>query len=132
MEPFMRRFLVSVIAAVVLQVAPPHPSLSSTAAADPVPKITIPTELLSDATVTTDGGSVARLEAGDWLVPGAFRDDWDTETRRLQEQETRLEAENASLKESLRKTDPTWYWIVGAFVSGLTIRYGYDEVRSWF
>jgi hypothetical protein len=125
----MRRLFAAVVAAAALQMSPP---LLSAAAADPVPRVTIPTELLSPATVTTDGGSVARLDAGDWLVPKTYRDDWDAEMRRLQDQETRLEAENESLKKSLRATDPKWYWLVGAFVSGLTIKYGYDEVKGRF
>jgi hypothetical protein len=122
------KIAIVVVAAAGLQL----PQLSSPAVADPVPKITIPTQLLDPATVTTDAGRSARLDAGDWLVPEGFRDDWDTETRRLQEVETRLEAENESLRESVRDAYPVWYYLAGAFVAGIAIREGYDEARSWF
>ena len=104
----------------------------SPAAADPVPQITIPTELLSDATVTTDGGSVARLSAGDFLVPGERWNWLDEELKRYQREAPRLKAENKSMKESLLSTRSTWYWIAGGFAAGFAAKLGSDEVRSWF
>jgi hypothetical protein len=105
--------------------------ISSPAAADPVPKIDIPMELMSDATVTTDGGSVVRLSAGDYLVPGDRWDWLDEELKRYQKEVPRLEAENNSMKASLRDMPSTWYWIAAGFAAGFAAKMGLDEVRSW-
>lgn len=102
------------------------------AAADPVPRITIPTELLSDATVTTDAGSVARMAAGDFLVPGEKWRELDGELRLYQREVPRLEAENVSMKRSLLDTRSTWYWVAGGFAAGFAAKMGADEVKGWF
>ncbi len=72
-----------------------------------------PIRLLSPSTVVTDGGSTLRLDPGVFL-PQADYEKLDIELRRLQDQETRLEAENDSLKSSLSG----WPFIVGGFVAG--------------
>lgn len=73
-----------------------------------------PIRLLTPSTVVTDGGSELRLEPGVFLPEPDFQK-LDDELRRLQVQETRLTAENQSLKESMT---PSWYFYVGAFVAG--------------
>ena len=125
----MRKIIVAAVVAAGLQIQPPH--LSSPAVADPVPRVELPAELLEPATVVRDGEPIARLDAGDWLVPGARWNWLDAELRRLQEAETRLEAENESMRDSLRSRQSTWYWVAGAFATGLAAARGYDEVRSW-
>ncbi len=105
-----RMIRITVIVATVL-------FLLSDAAADPV-RIDVPTRIKSAATITTDHGSVARLNAGGWLIPGPEWHRIDLEIRRLQTAETRLTAENKSLRNSLDDTSSVWKWIVGAAVLG--------------
>lgn len=124
----MKPLLIVVVAAGLIALPPMR-----LAAADPVPKITIPTELLDPATVTTDAGKSARMDAGDWLVP---KERWDWRERELitlQDDKTRCTAENESMRTSLEEMPSTWYWIAGAFSLGLTVGLGYDEIRDrWF
>lgn len=57
-----------------------------------------PCRIKTPSTLKTDGGSELRLPAGVYVVSAVQWAALDAETRRLQEQETRLAAENASLK----------------------------------
>lgn len=68
------------------------PLLFSRAAAEPL-------RLRSTATCTTEGGSSVTLPPG-WYFDEPDFDELDGEVRRLQESETRLRAENKSLRET--------------------------------
>lgn len=74
--------------------------------------------LSSDSHVVTSGGSVLDLP------PGHFLDDTsyvklDAEVKRLQDTETRLQAENKSLRASLDSWQPGPYTLAGTFLVGL-------------
>lgn len=88
------------------------------AAADP------PIHLQTSAEVKTDGGSQLRLPPGYFLDEPAWSA-LDTELRRLQDAETRLAAENTSLRASARTTTPTsppsWYVVVSTFATGVAV-----------
>lgn len=76
--------------------------------------------LKTPSSARTDGGTNLRLP------PGYFLDEtsWaklDAETRRLQERETRLKAENESLRKSARSISFGWYALAGAFVLGASL-----------
>ena len=86
--------------------------------ADPLP--TKPSVFKTATVCTTAGGSRLELPAGWWLVPPLNWSALDTELRRLQDAETRLAAENASLKEAARNWRPAWYYIAGALSLGYT------------
>lgn len=91
------------------------------AAADPTPVCTdaIPCHLrMRDATTLTKPDGVQYL-----LPPGHFYDEptWqglDSEVRRLQDSDTRLKAENQSLRGSLASWQPGWLTITTAFLAG--------------
>lgn len=95
---------------------------SRTAAAEPVkpcsPSDPCHLRMREDTTLTKDDGTQYRLP------PGHFYDQptWDTlelEFKRLQTQETRLEAENKSLRKSMDETwKPGWLTIFSALVIG--------------
>lgn len=83
------------------------------AAGEPVGPDNPPLHLTTPSHVITQGGS--ELD----LPPGYFLDDeqWsalDTELRRLQDEETRLGAENQSLRASAHSGAP--WWAIGAAV----------------
>lgn len=85
------------------------------AAADPVHL-----HMRSPSTVTTDGGTTLKLPPGYFLDEESYGK-LDTEVRRLQEQETRLVAENGSLRKTLSSWRPGWVVVVSAVVSGVAI-----------
>jgi hypothetical protein len=77
--------------------------LATSAAADPAPEpgiATSPIHLLSPATVTTEGGTELALPAGVYILEQPAWFALDAEFKRLQDAETRLDAENASLRAS--------------------------------
>ncbi len=114
------RTVASVVVALVV-------SLGRVASADPVPKI--PTQLLSPATVDTEGGSHFELPSGWWLLPPDDVPRIDLELKTCQDDRTRALAENRSLKESLREIDPAWYYVLGAVVAGFGAGVVYAELR---
>lgn len=93
-------------------------SAPTTAIADPTPVVQPPTHLASSSAVHTDGGSDLRLPAG-YFLPEPTWSVLVTETKRLQDAETRLKAENASLRTSVANSSPSWYVLATAVVSSL-------------
>ncbi len=92
------------------------------AAADPATaEAPPPTHLASSSAVHTDGGSDLRLPPGYFLAePTWLR--LDAETRRLQDAETRLRAENTSLRASAATGwQPGWYTVVLAVSGGIAL-----------
>ena len=71
-----------------------------------------PVHVHSGATCRTDGGVDLRLPPGYYLPEQAW-DDLDRETRRLQDQETRLTAENGRLRALTDRTVVTTLAYVG-------------------
>lgn len=102
-------------------------SSSAGAAADTVefaPGEPLNVRLGSPSTVVTDGGTEVRLPEGVYLLGPAEWEKLDAELRRLQEAETRLGAENQSLRESARL--PSWklpvsIGVVVGLVAGILI-----------
>jgi len=102
--------------------AAPAPTAPPTVIADPptdsafdpvdvTPDLSKPVQLLSDSVVKTDGGSVLHLPPGRYYRENV----WvvlDTEIRRLQAQETRLTAENASLRTAVGGWQPGWWTLL--------------------
>lgn len=74
--------------------------------------------LKTPSNVRTDGGSDLRLPPGYFLDEPAWGK-LDTELRRLQDQETRLEAENQSLRKSAKGVSFGWYALGTAVALGL-------------
>lgn len=90
----------------------------------PFEDTSVPLHIVSASDVVTDGGSLLRLP------PGYFLDEpmwlrFDTEIRRLQDAETRLAAENESLRESVSRAPPggwrTMVLVAGALAAGIAI-----------
>lgn len=76
--------------------------------------------LESPSTVVTDGGTELRLPPG-YFVPDVTWQRLDAEVVRLQNTETRLEAENRTLRET---PPPTRQWWIGAgigLVAGIVL-----------
>lgn len=80
-----------------------------------------PLHIKTPSTLKTDGGSEVRLPAGVYVIGAAEWAALDVEVRRLQEQETRLVAENAALRESAGEGPGlgTLGLVVGAFAAGV-------------
>lgn len=100
-------------------------TLSHDAAAEPSPGEAGPTpaesfRFLTPARCVTEGGSTVELAPGRYLPEPAWIT-LDTEVRRLQAVETRLVAENRSLRESARPRYGTTALVVGALVAGIAI-----------
>jgi hypothetical protein len=101
----VRTFIAIAVAAAI--------TLASTSAlAEPPPPIhlTVPT------TVADGEGHTLALPPGFFL----FEETWqalDLEVKRLQDQETRLTAENQVLRES--SDPPGWWWVVGGLAAGI-------------
>jgi hypothetical protein len=79
-----------------------------------------PLHIKTPSTLVTDGGSKLRLPPGYFYDEGQ-RDMLDIELRRLQEQETRLTAENSSLRDSAGSWSPGWRFAAVAFTVGSAI-----------
>lgn len=58
------------------------------------------------------------LPLGSHILDGTSFDNLETEHKRLQDQETRLAAENKSLRESLGGWRPGWITVVAVLVAG--------------
>lgn len=71
------------------------------------------------ATLITASGEVVPLPAGVFLTTAAF-EKLNVEVVRLQDAETRLRAENASLRDSLGDSKSTWLAIGGVALAVLT------------
>jgi hypothetical protein len=82
-----------------------------------------PIKVKSPSTLRTDKGSEVRLPPGVFLSQPEY-DELDVEVRRLQDAETRLRAENISLRNSLRDTPSPWIGLVGVALTGITILVG--------
>lgn len=92
------------------------------AAADPATPVKVNgvAHLASASAVHTDGGADLRLP------PGYFLDEpsWtklNTETRRLQDAETRLNAENRSFRASASSWQPGWITLATALGGGIAL-----------
>lgn len=94
---------------------------------EPVP----PTRLGTDAVITTSGGSTLNVPPGTIVVLPETWEKINAELLRLQEQETRLVAENTSLKKSARESGALWGTVavlVSGVLAGLAIeRYVLDN-----
>lgn len=89
-------------------------ALSARAVAEPL-------HLKTPSNVITDGGTSLRLPPGYFLEEPSW-ERLDLEVRRLQDRETRLSAENASLRASASGWTPGWKTlgsaVITAFVAG--------------
>ncbi len=99
-----------VITAIILAIA------ARAAAADPA----INLHMRSPSHVVTDGGSKIDLPPG-YFMDEPSHDKLDAETKRLQDAETRLTAENKSLKGSLAGYQPGFYTIATVTVLGIVL-----------
>lgn len=87
--------------------------LATRAAADETPiHLTVPT------TVSDGEGHTRSLPPGFFLTVSQW-ERLDSETRRLQEQEIRLRAENESLRGSGEA--PGWWWVVSGIAAGAAL-----------
>lgn len=91
-------------------------ALASRSAADPILHLKTP------SAVHTQGGTDLTLPPGYFLDEPTFADK-DAEMRRLQEQETRLNAENQSLRKSAKKSPWDWKVVSAAFAAGCAFTY---------
>lgn len=103
-----RRFVRRVLVAAVV-------SLSTAAAADPV-QTDRPIHLLVNGTLSAEGGGSLSVPPGYFLTEPLWAD-LDTEVKRLQTAETRLGAENLSLRKSAEKV--RWWPYLTAAAVGL-------------
>jgi hypothetical protein len=72
----------------------------------------------------SEGGTELLLPADFWLIPPAVRESETLEMRRLQDTETRLTAENTSLRGSIRSvTAGARLWVVTAAALGFSAGY---------
>ena len=88
---------------------------TSRAAAEPVHL-----HMRTPSTVTTEGGNTRQLPPGYFLDEDSYTK-LDAEMRRLQEQETRLGAENRSLRGTLSSWQPGWIVVTVAIASGVAL-----------
>ena len=79
-----------------------------------------PIHTQSPYTLTTDGGTTLRLPPSYILTEPAW-DVLDLEMKRLQDAETRLDAENQSLRKSAGTWSPGWKSLVTVFAVGLGV-----------
>jgi hypothetical protein len=91
-------------------------SLLGPAYADPPVNV----HLRTPSTVHTDGGVDLRLPPG-YFLDETSRRDLDAEVKRLQTQEIRLAAENASLVKATQGWQPGWYTLAISFAGGLAL-----------
>lgn len=91
--------------------------LVSPAAADPA---TTPLHLLTSSTVVTDGGSTLKLPPSYVLTEKSWSA-LDLEMKRLQDLDTKLTAENGSLRAAVSGWQPGFYTLAVAVVSGMAL-----------
>lgn len=78
--------------------------------------------------VVTDGGSDLRLPPG-YFLDEPTHDKVDAEVRRLQDAETRLTAENQSMRKSLDGWQPGFYTLAIAAASAIVLGwYAHDKL----
>lgn len=94
----MNRKLLALVVAFVVSL------LTTNAAAEPLSEVTPITE---SVTLRADSGAELRVPPG-FFVPAPLWATLDAEIKRLQEAETRLAAENASLRASANDDGPGW------------------------
>lgn len=108
----MRRRRAALLVALTLTIEAPR------AAAEPyTPKPGEVLHLKRPTTGRTDGGTDLRLPPGYFLDEAKY-EAVDDELRILQDERTRLKAENASLRESAKDWSPPWWLIATAFAAG--------------
>lgn len=104
----------TLVLAVVLVVS----LLSASTTAEPLPEVTPITE---SVTIRADSGAELRVPPGMYVPTPAWLA-LDAELKRAQDAETRLAAENKSLRTSAAESGPGWgtVWIVaGALAAGI-------------
>lgn len=69
------------------------------------------------------------LPVGTHILDGTSWENLDGEHRRLQEQETRLKAENRSLRNSANEWSPGWRTVV--FITAGALAIGFTAERIW-
>ncbi len=92
------------------------PLLARTAAGDPAG----PLHLETPSSVQTDGGTSLRLPPG-YFVEERVWSDLDLEMRRLQDAETRLTAENTSLRGAAAGWQPGWVTLTVTLAAGIVL-----------
>ena len=108
-----RRVAVSVVVALAV--------MTRVADADPTdPPAPVNLHIRSPSYLVTDGGSDLRLPPG-YFLDEPTRDRLDAEMRRLQELETRLTAENATLSKGVSGWQPGWVSIALTFAGGMAL-----------
>lgn len=88
------------------------------AAADPVAVPPVDLHIHSDSHLITDGGNDLRLPPG-YFQDEPTHDKLDQSLKGLQDDKTRLTAENGSLKAAVSTWQPGWYVVLGAVVTGV-------------
>lgn len=116
--PFSLYEFAAIIAAILV--------IATVANADPAPPVNL--HMRSPSRVVTDGGTELRLPAG-YFVDEATHDKLDNELRRLQAAETKLNAENSTLRADMAGWQPGPYTLAITFVVGLAAgMYLYHEL----
>lgn len=98
--------------------APPAPCEAFPPPVTHEPDLAGPVRFRTPSAVVTEGGASLRLPAGYFLVDPLWTS-WELELRRLQDAETRLAAENESLRRSAEEWQPGWKLLAGAVLTGL-------------
>lgn len=89
-----------------------------------------PVRLRTPSAVITEGGSSLRLPAGYYLAEPLWTS-WELKLRRLQDAETRLTAENDSLRKSAAGWSPGWRTLATALLVGMVAGgYGYHKLHD--
>ena len=109
--------------------AEPAPAPNPVEDADTATTAPPPVRVKSPSTLTTDKGSVLRLPARTVILWPETWDVLDAEVRRLQDAETRLEAENRSLRGSAKVSTPRVLAIGAAVLAGIAVGYGASRWR---
>ncbi len=97
--------------------------LTTSAAADGAPVEAPPTphlQLTTPMLLTRNDGATRMLPPGHFFDNPAY-DKIEKEIKRLQDQETRLTAENFSLRKATEGWTPGWKTVASVFVTGVTI-----------
>lgn len=74
----------------------------------------------SPSRLETDKGTKLRLPPS-YILDEPSWSKLDTEHKQLEDDRTRLTAENKSLRESAAHWKPAWYWIASATIGGIAI-----------
>lgn len=87
-----------------------------------------PTRVLTPSRIITDAGSERRFEGPVYILPEKDYNALDIELKRAQNAETRLKAENESLKESLDNQMPAVLGVLVGVLSGFGIAKAVDKL----